>query len=223
MLKNEAMWIRHVLGRIPAQSLSPCLNLGSSTRTFRETVQPHIESEVFKPLRERGVEVIHSDLKDEDGVDIVGDILETQTQRRLLSIAPRSIICCNILEHLYQPQEFADACLHLIRPGGYILVSVPRSFPFHSDPIDTYFRPTPAQLGALFRGCENVESAIVNGETYLDTLKSLDAAALTRTLASITVHSIIPFYRWNSWKNKMHSLLWLFRHYQVSVALLKAP
>ena len=27
--------------------------------------------------------------------------------------------------------------------GGYLVVSVPHSYPFHADPIDTLFRPSP--------------------------------------------------------------------------------
>ena len=61
-----------------------------------------------------------------------------------------ALLCCNVLEHVRDPGEFARRCAMLVRPGGVIVVTVPRSYPHHADPIDTLYRPTPEEAAALF-------------------------------------------------------------------------
>ena len=39
----------------------------------------------------------------------------------------------------------------LTKPGGLAIVSVPKAYPFHPDPIDTMYRPTLSELEALWR------------------------------------------------------------------------
>ena len=41
----------------------------------------------------------------------------------------------------------AHHCLDLLPIGGLIFVTVPLSYPYHRDPIDTMFRPSLAELG----------------------------------------------------------------------------
>ena len=54
--------------------ISPLLNLGSSTGHFRRVTKPHIEALLFAPLRRAGVEVVHCDIKRDEGVDLVADV-----------------------------------------------------------------------------------------------------------------------------------------------------
>jgi hypothetical protein len=61
MFEAEARWLRGALDVFPPERLSPLLNLGSSSTAIREVVQPWIEEQLFRPLRIRGVEVIHVD------------------------------------------------------------------------------------------------------------------------------------------------------------------
>ena len=55
MFEAEARWLRCALDAFPPERLSPVLNLGSSSAVVRKAVQPWIDSEVFCPLRSRGV------------------------------------------------------------------------------------------------------------------------------------------------------------------------
>ena len=64
----------------------------------------------------------------------------------------RALLCCNVLEHVRDPGEFARRCGTLVMSGGVLAVTVPRSYPHHSDPIDTLYRPTPEEAAALFPG-----------------------------------------------------------------------
>jgi len=93
-------------------AVSPLLNLGSSTRQFREVIKPHIEMELFAPLREAGVKVIHSDSKKDEGVDIAGDILAPELMRRL-NIRKRQL-CRPALRADFPPLAARDRVPHTL-------------------------------------------------------------------------------------------------------------
>ena len=61
----------------------------------------------------------------------------------------KCVLCCNILEHVADREAFARVCDQILSPGGTIVVSVPQSYPLHMDPIDTYYRPMPAEIAQL--------------------------------------------------------------------------
>jgi len=60
------------------------------------------------------------------------------------------VLCCNILEHVQDARGFADIVSRLVPADGYLVVSVPHSYPFHADPIDTLFRPAPDEVVTMF-------------------------------------------------------------------------
>src|SRR5690242_14926952 len=100
MLRDEANTIGRLLNSLPADSISPVVNLGSSTRVFREVYQPFISELLFQPLASRGVSIVHADIKPDDGVDIVGDIDDPSFQARLRETGARLVLCSNMLEHI---------------------------------------------------------------------------------------------------------------------------
>ena len=75
MFKQEAAWIAARLAAIDAANLGTIANVGSSSHQFRTERQPWVDAELFAPLRERSVPVVHVDLKKEEGVDLIADIL----------------------------------------------------------------------------------------------------------------------------------------------------
>ncbi|MCE9577116.1 MAG: class I SAM-dependent methyltransferase [Deltaproteobacteria bacterium] len=166
MRPAEARWIAARLAALPRDRISPLLNLGSSTGETREVRQPHIDALIFAPLRAAGVEIIHSDLKQAPGVDIAGDLLDPAVQTQLRARRPRAALSSNLLEHVRSPAVFARAMASLVEPRGLVLVTVPRSYPYHADPIDTGFRPTPTELAALFPDCALVHGEVVADSTY---------------------------------------------------------
>ena len=70
MFEAEATWLSRLLGEHDAASLSPLLNIGSSTSDFREIEQPWTDRILFAPLRDRGIKLVHLDAKDGKGIDI---------------------------------------------------------------------------------------------------------------------------------------------------------
>lgn len=148
---EESLWIRDALARLdkPAGSV---LDVGSSTREYREVRQPYVEANVFAPLRAAGLEVVHLDAKAADGVDVVCDVTDPDVDvRDQLGRAFDVVICTNFLEHVVDRERVAATVGRLVGDGGYLLVTVPQVYRRHLDPIDTMYRPSPHQLIALLR------------------------------------------------------------------------
>jgi hypothetical protein len=150
MLKREAQWIASAFERIESARLFPFVNIGSSSGQLREVEQPFIDQLIFEPLRRRGGPIHHVDGKAEPGVDLVLDLALDTAWEQLRALKPRCVLCSSVFEHVVDRPLLAQRLVSLLEPGGFLLVSVPRLFPYHPDPIDTGFRPDPAQLVALF-------------------------------------------------------------------------
>ena len=171
---------------------------------------------IVEPLEQRGVKIIHVDLENCEGVDIVGDIFDPMVRARICSHNPRSILCANILEHVEDPAGLARLCVELVPKGGVILATVPFDFPYHLAPIDTMFRPSPKELAAIFPECSVRYGEIVESETFGQQL-----VRSPMTLAKHLARMIIPYPTFEHWKAAMHRNMWLFRHYRTSCVVLE--
>jgi hypothetical protein len=214
----EARWIADQLLALPRDQISPLLNIGSSTREFREVRQPHIERLIFAPLRAAGVDVIHTDLKAHPGVDVAGDLLEPGVQARLRALRPRAALSSNLLEHVTAPETFARVMSSLIGPGGTLLVTVPRSYPYHADPIDTGFRPTPQDLAALFPDCSLQRGDVVEDTTYGQELVGRGTAGVWKGVRDLVAAvrrrgEVARAYR--------DRLRWMFRPFSTTCVVLQ--
>jgi hypothetical protein len=218
VFQAEAVRLRRIL--LDLQGVSPLLNLGSSTRHFREVIKPHIEKELFRPLREAGVKVVHSDLKEDEGVDIAGDILDPELRRRLKEMGFKSILLSNLLEHVTNREAVAAACEEIVGSGGCILATVPSSCPYHADPIDTYYRPSPAELANLFGRSEPLLLEEVEGLTYAEDLKRRGLTAGGELMRTI-LWALIFFVRPRSAAARLHRWFWFSRPRRVALALLR--
>jgi len=217
MFDREAVRLREIL--LAQEKVSPLLNLGSSTREFREVTQPHIHAELFRSLEKAGVTVLHSDLKQADGVDLAGDILDPAVMSALKSRGFRCVLISNLLEHVRNRDAVAAACEEIVGPGGLILATVPSSFPFHADPIDTYYRPSPPELAALFKRSRVLLKEELIVRTYRDDWKAR-GSTFWKELAKTFLWALIFFARPKSFASRAHRWLWYSRPYRVSIALL---
>ena len=222
MRVSEAKYIRAVLEKIEPTRLSPCFNLGSSTRHFRESLKPHIQEELIAPLEERGIAIIHSDMKVGDGIDVAGDIFKQDTQNSLRSLNIKLLLCCNMMEHVKSPESLADIIDKIMPEGAFLLVSVPYSYPLHMDPIDTYFRPSPEKIAGIFPNFDLVDSSIVESTTYLQDIwyGNSRRKSLVKLLKRL-VTAPFPVFGKAEWKRRHHRLFWLFRRYKITCVLLR--
>jgi hypothetical protein len=218
MFEAEAVRLREIL--LSRQDVSPLLNLGSSTGAFRARIKPHIERELFAPLRQAGVQVVHSDRKAEEGVDVAGDLLDPELIGRFKTMGFRCVLLSNVLEHVRDRAGVAAACEEIVGPGGLVLATAPSSYPFHADPIDTGFRPTPEALAGTFRRSRVLLMEEVSGQTYGQELKARGLPAwkaAVQTLAWMFVAPIRP----RSFLARIHRWFWFSRPRRVSVALVR--
>jgi len=218
MFEAEAIRLREIL--LAQGGISPLLNLGSSTRSFREEAKPHIERELFAPLRAAGIAVVHSDLKQADGVDVAGDILDPAVRAELKGRGFRGLLIANMLEHVRNRDAVTAACEEIVGPGGLILATVPSSFPYHADPIDTLYRPRPEELAAAFPGCKAVLAEEVWGGTYRGEIAAR-GSSLWRELARTAGFALICFARPKSFRARLSRWRWYRRPYAVSLALVR--
>src|SRR5438876_7978807 len=149
MLIEEAQWLCSKLDALDPDRVFPMCNIGSSTEHFRRVEQPYIDKYLFEPARARNLKVVHVDTKAAAGIDLVGDLTDPNFLRRVTTLNIKSVMCCNLLEHVTNRQIICDAMRSMVRPGGYLFLTVPYRFPYHEDPIDTMFRPTIDELARL--------------------------------------------------------------------------
>lgn len=198
MFPKEASWFFERISEVDPELVFPLLNLGSSTEYFRTVMQPYIESELFKPLRDQKRSVIHSDLKAAAGIDLIGDVTSERFLQQLRGLGIRSILCSHLLEHVMNPTAVAHAMSRLIPVGGYIFVSCPFRYPHHPDPIDTMFRPTAKELALLFPNTRVVHAVTITDGRYGK------FGNTPRSASRELLRMLMPFYKPSRW-------LWHFR------------
>lgn len=161
MFQKEAKEIGAWLSALPAEAISPILDLGSGDVHSMARTRPWIQDEVYAPLISRGVRIIHLDLEPGPGVDLVADILSEDGFALAAKAQPALILLCNILEHVSDPRALLERCARLARPGGYVLFTGPRSYPEHHCPIDNGFRPSPDEVAALIPWAHMLRSQVL--------------------------------------------------------------
>lgn len=218
MFERESIRLRDIL--LARRDVSPLLNLGSADARTREEIKPHIERELFAPLRAAGIEIVHADLRPAPGVDVAGDIRDPEVQARLGAGRFGCVLIANMLEHVRDRAMIAAICETLARPGGLILATVPSSFPYHADPLDTGYRPGPHALAAEFLGSEPLLTEEIEGDTYRAQLAARGesvAGALLRTALAVLAFPFRP----KTARARLSRWRWLDRPYRVAVALVR--
>lgn len=216
MLPNEAKWLGQQLANLSVEAVSPIINLGSSTRRFREYGQPFIHEHIIQPAEQRGIEFIHTDMEQGEGVDVSGDIFREDIFTTLKELSPKAIICANILEHVTSPSILANRCVELLPSGGYIFATVPNSFPYHPAPIDTLWRPDCHELASIFDQCVVLESCNVNCGTFYSQFMNQPIR-----LAKHLLQLALPIPNYRRFMSAWHRNFWIGKPYKTSCVLLK--
>jgi hypothetical protein len=218
MLHEEALWWQQVMNGIPPSRLYPMLNVGSSTEHFRTVSQPYIDACLFQPARKAGHRVVHLDTKDDVGVDVVGDLTDPTFRDRLRAMRFNSVICSHLLEHvnIEARAPICAAICQVLPPGGHAFLSCPRRYPYHPDPIDTGFRPTPEELASLLPGMALLMGEEVFGGTYLQQLRH-EPYAGTKEVVKL----LLPFYKPRAWRVNAGYFGYLFRRFSSTCVVLR--
>lgn len=220
MHPEEAEWFE---SRLPDSSTptGTVLNIGSSTREFRTVRQPYIEEKLFRPLEERGFNILHVDQKAADGVDVVGDLHDPEFVHSLGGLECEIVFCNNLLMHLKRADRarLVAAIDRILRPGGLLYLSTATRYPYTSDPYDSYYRPDDLQLAALFPGYDVVDSTVVQtARSLLDSLRADKAFALR-----VAGRALVPIYKPWSWYVLMRYVPQIHKPYKTACVVLRKP
>jgi len=117
------------------------LNLGSGVKTINK-------------------DVINIDFYPFDNVDIVADVSDIPVNSNSVD----AIINESVLEHVDHPEKIVSEIYRLLKPGGYIYLSVPFIVSFHSSP-DDYYRWTKRGLQTMMSRFTEIETGVRYGPT----------------------------------------------------------
>ena len=218
MLYEESLWFKKMIER-HVQPNSLVLNIGSSTKEFIEVEQPYIKQNLFDELSKKECQIKNVDIKQADGVDLVGDVTDANFVETLKKLNPASIVCSNLLEHLEDRKTFCDALVKIMNKETLLIISVPYSFPYHEDPIDTMYRPNLDELQIAFPSLKLVEGDIVDCGTFFSyTTKHLSIISQLVNFIKILL-AIIPASLFN--KEKFNRVAWNFKNISATCVIYK--
>jgi len=132
----------------------------------------------------------------------------------------RCVLCANLLEHVRDPAALAAACEEIVGPGGLILATVPSSYPYHADPIDTGYRPTPEALAAPFARSTPLIAEEVSGGSYADRIRASGGTAVGEAARTVLAR-LVAFARPKSFRARLDRWRWYRRPYKVSLVLVQ--
>jgi hypothetical protein len=217
MFEQESIWIREVLNLMPKTKKLNLLNVGSSTKRFREAEQPYIHENIFKPI-DASVAVVHLDVKKDEGVDKIGDLTDRDFLTGFAKQKYDIVLCSNLLEHVPNPNELCAAIELCCSAEGVIIVTVQYLYPYHNDPIDTMFRPTIDEVVSMFpnRHVLVSENLVIQDSHY----SMLKRSPLR--LFIFVMRLLSPFYKPGAWLKIVSGLPKLFSRFQVTCVALSS-
>lgn len=134
MIVAEADRLREWFDRFEPTSI---LNIGSSTHRFRTVEQP------FQATLFAGRNVTHVDAKQDTGVDVVYKVGEGRLSKIVHGFFD-VVLLSSVLEHVEDRDAVMRDVAAIVR--NLLIVTVPHVWPYHPDPIDNLYRPTPQEL-----------------------------------------------------------------------------
>ena len=155
MLKNEAKRIGNLLSEminnLSSKDEIVILNLGSQVQNFIDLQQPYIYNYIFRKLENNSkIKIVNIDLQDLPGVDVIMDLTKEFDYIKISHYIPDILIISNLLEHVDSVDSVLSNLAKYLKGDYQVIVSGPRVFPYHADPIDNLFRPGKKELRNIF-------------------------------------------------------------------------
>ncbi len=156
MLVKEALKINIYIQEFLKDKKGVAINIGSSTADFFDVSQPYIRRYVLDPLSEN-FKIKNIDIKGEDGVDLVADFTTNSGQELIKKLEGNLYLISNLLEHIPDHMVGIESIKTMLKSGDLLILSGPKSFPYHPDPIDNMFRPSIKELRQYFENDFEIE------------------------------------------------------------------
>ena len=216
MRSEEAAYLGAWFSNQAPADLSPLVELGASTQVFHET-HPHVENDVLGPLTERGVRIVKTDLQPGLYIDIAGDIYDVAVQAKLKAVGAKCVLCCNILEHVADREAFARVATRSCPRGGRSWSPCRRAIRCTWIRSTRTTGPCPRRSRSYFG---------LHGARPRHRRERHCCWRHGHAVAGCPDRSGGPYSCGggaDATKARLHRLLWLFRRYRISVAVLRKP
>jgi ubiquinone/menaquinone biosynthesis C-methylase UbiE len=115
-----------------------------------------------------GDRFISTDYLPGPGVDIVDDLRNLSMSSESCDIA----VCSSVLEHVDQPFVAVREIFRVLKPGGYLMFTVPMKIRIHGSPFD-YWRFTPDGVRKLLELFEDVVTVVSGDPAFPDDVMCL--------------------------------------------------
>ncbi|MFH1425964.1 MAG: class I SAM-dependent methyltransferase [Candidatus Kerfeldbacteria bacterium] len=120
------------------------LNVGGGSKTYRELANEMVVMDYYD--------------KNPSGTQIHADVVaDAQKEFPFPDELFDAVICTQLLEHLPEPQFTVNQICRVLKPGGYLLLSVPFLERYHADP-DDYQRFTHRGIEWMLRDKFSIET-----------------------------------------------------------------
>lgn len=203
MLRNESLWIKKFLPTIIIENAFPVLNVGSSTSQYRKITQPHVQENIFSQFTDEKSQVIHLDMKTDDGVDLVGNLYDPQFLQKIKKLKIKTIFCNNILMYLNDEsrRNLAEIFYSIVPKGGYLLISNSHVFPSAPDPQEEYYRDGATKMyNDLFSKFKLIAGEDVEDDlTHFNDLKMKPKFLLVKLFVAFFLFTA-KTYKYKDWK-----------------------
>jgi SAM-dependent methyltransferase len=209
MWKQEAVWIgNHIKALNFSENNISCLNIGSSTKLYRESLKPYIYKYVIQPIERIGV-ITHLDAKPGVGVDICGDLSDPLFRSKVAERKYDLILCNNVLTHVPDPDHVYEIILKCLADDGFVIISAPELYPYCADPFDSKYRPSRADIESKLPALQTIQfMRFESSETMLSRL-----IANKHLLLAFLFNIIVPRRGLRVWKNVAADLFNLNRRF----------
>jgi len=190
------------------------INLGSGNVEQLKKTKPWVSKNVFDLFKKQKAKILHVDAENFPGVDIVQDL----SQPNSLSFCDKLkgsklFILANVLEHIPKKAhaEFLKKIYSKMKSKDGLIITVPYDYPYHADPIDTMYRPTPNALYQLLP-LTWLEGEIVSAGSYKEEFRRMNVFKKIRKL----LKPLWILQKPTKWLEN-HRLFYLFKQYQITI------
>ena len=209
---EEALKIQKIIKKRSAYR--NIINLGSGNVEQLMKTKPWVSKNVFDLLKKQKAKILHVDAENFPGVDIVQDL----SQPNSLSFCDRLegsklFILANVLEHIPKKAhaELLNKIYSKMKSNDGLIITVPYDYPYHADPIDTMYRPSPNELKKLLP-LRWLEGEILCAGSYKEEFRQMNTLKKIRKL----LKPLWIFQKPTKWLES-HRLFYLFKKYQMTI------
>ena len=207
---EEALKIENIIKKY--NTFNNIINLGSGNVEKLNRDKPWVSKHVFNLLEKS--KILHVDAEDFPGVDIVQDLSQPNSLSFCDNLkGSKLFILASVLEHIPKEAhaEFLKRIYSKMKSKDGLVITVPYDYPYHADPIDNMYRPSPNELKKLLPLIW-LEAEIVSAGSYLEEFMRLNTLKKIRKL----LKPLWIFQKPSKWLEN-HRLFYLLKKYQITI------